>query len=857
MLFEENKTILETELLKKKRYLNIFHNPITAWIILIISLVLTVGAYFLSASFVQKRVEDRFSFRTIEIESAIKDRLGIYEQALWGGVGLMNSSQSVSRQEWAKYVETLKINQHWPGIQGIGFSIPVQPAEKQAHIRNIRSEGFPEYLIKPEGTRDLYSAIIYLEPFDWRNQRAFGYDMWSNKMRRRAMTYARDEGVAATSGIITLVQETKEDIQRGFLMYLPVYQTKTIPKTLQEKREQFEGWVYAPFRAGDLMRGIAGTEDLNIEFEIFDGETMSQEALLFDSNSELHLNRSQPNQGLQKTVSITLQGRLWTLYFSTHEPFLENSEMNQPRFVGLAGGFVDLLLFYVIYSLYFINRRAENIAKEMTQESRNANDELLLINTNLKKTTVSRDYMDSILQSMTDTLIVIGSDATIQTVNLATLYLLGYEESELVEKPIKWVITEEEQKLDLFSGTGLEKLIKKGSVQGIEMTYTAKKGQQIPMLFSSSVMEDKEGTFKGIVCVAQDITERKQAEDALRESEERWRSLTEDSPDLIFTLDSDLKIQFANNPFHGFTVEELIGTFFYQYIKENEKQDEVKAILKSVQRTGEQQSYETVYHTPEGEIIHYESQVVSRMQEGSKDATGLTVCTRNISQHKHLEKELQTKWVQLRQLAARLAEAEESERKRLSQELHDRVGQTLTILGINLSILKSQLPPEAKTELGGRLEDSQKMVEETIEVTRDIMAELRPGILDDFGLPDALRWFGEVFAKRTGIRVEIQSENLSRNDLSPAIETSLFRINQEAMTNVAKHGEATHILIFLEKMGDKIIYTIKDNGKGFDPESLSSPGWGLVAMRERSSSTGGQLHIESGPGKGTEIRIEY
>jgi PAS domain S-box-containing protein len=518
MLFEKNKTNLEKELLIKKRYINIFHNPVTAWFILITSLVLTVGAYFLSASFVQQRVEDRFSFRTTEIESAIKDRLRIYEQALWGGVGLMNSSISVSRQEWAKYVETLKINQHWPGIQGIGYSILVQPEEKQTHIEKFRSEGFPEYLIKPEGKRDLYSAIIYLEPFDWRNQRAFGYDMWSNEMRRIAMTYARDEGAASTSGIITLVQETKEDIQRGFLMYLPVYQTKTIPKTLKEKREQFVGWVYAPFRAGDLMKGIVGTEDPNIEFEIFDGETMSEEALLFDSNSELHLNQSHHNHDLQKTVGITLQGRPWTLHFSILDTFLENSEINQPRLVALAGGFVDLLLFYVIYSLYFINRRAETIAKEMTQESRNANDELILINMNLKKTTVSRNYMDSILQSMTDTLIVISSDTKIQTMNQATLNLLGYEESELVEKSIKSVITEGEQKLDLFSGTGLKKLIEKGSVQGIEMTYTSKEGRKIPMLFSVSVMKDKEGTFNGIVCMAQNITDRKNAEDQIKAS---------------------------------------------------------------------------------------------------------------------------------------------------------------------------------------------------------------------------------------------------------------------------------------------------------------------------------------------------
>ena len=368
---------------KKKRFVNIFHNPVTAWLILGTSLALTAGAYFVSDSFVQRRAEDRFNFRTNEIEHAIKDRLHIYEQTLWGGVAYMYASDSVTRQEWGKYVETLDVDRHWPGIQGIGFSIPVKPADRQAHINQIRSEGFPEYTIKPEGERDLYTAIIYLEPFDWRNKRAFGYDMWSNDMRRAAMTRARDEGIAATSGIITLVQETDDDVQRGFLTYLPVYKTKTIPKTVKERRAQFVGWVYAPFRAGDLMKGILGSEDPDSEFEIFDGKVTMEDALLFDSNNQIHLSNSSHAPHFNKTSHLTLQGRPWTIYFSTPDDHVVGGA-NQPRFVAMAGLCVDLLLFYVIYALYFINRRAENMAKEMTKELAQRTEEVQKTDKELK-----------------------------------------------------------------------------------------------------------------------------------------------------------------------------------------------------------------------------------------------------------------------------------------------------------------------------------------------------------------------------------------------------------------------------------------------------------------------------------------
>ena len=222
--------------------INIFHNRYTAWIILTLSLFLTLFASFLTYSYSKKIAEQRFNFRVSEIKAAIEDRMLFYQQALQGGVGLFNSSQEITREEFYQYVDNLTIQQYLPGIQGIGYSIPVKKEDKEAHIQSIRAEGFPEYTIKPETERAEYSAIIFLEPFDWRNQRAFGYDMWSNEIRRQAMSRAMDTGLPATSGIITLVQETDKNTQRGFLMYLPVYQ-KGLPKnTVEERRKAFQGW---------------------------------------------------------------------------------------------------------------------------------------------------------------------------------------------------------------------------------------------------------------------------------------------------------------------------------------------------------------------------------------------------------------------------------------------------------------------------------------------------------------------------------------------------------------------------------------------------------------------------------------
>jgi len=214
---------------------------------------------------------------------------------------------------------------------------------------------------------------------------------------------------------------------------------------------------------------------------------------------------------------------------------------------------------------------------------------------------------------------------------------------------------------------------------------------------------------------------------------------------------------------------------------------------------------------------------------------------------------------ELRALAVRLEEMEEAERRRLAQELHDSVGQNLTALGINLNVISNLLPSETETGLRKRLDDCFNLVEETTDRIRNVMAELRPSVLDDYGLVAALRWHAERFSERTGVAILMGEEDLKRQ-LPTAVAAAIFRIAQEALTNISKHARASQVTLQLQDVAGGVRFTVVDDGVGFDPNILRQPGgrsgWGLVTMRERATAMGGNLSVRSEPGKGTQVVVE-
>jgi signal transduction histidine kinase len=213
----------------------------------------------------------------------------------------------------------------------------------------------------------------------------------------------------------------------------------------------------------------------------------------------------------------------------------------------------------------------------------------------------------------------------------------------------------------------------------------------------------------------------------------------------------------------------------------------------------------------------------------------------------------------LHALGARLAEAEEAERRRLARELHDQVGQNLTALGINLNIVRAQMP-ETASPLQSRLEDSLALVEQTTERVRSVMAELRPPVLDDYGLMAALRWYGERFSSRASIAVDVQGIELDPR-LTLPVENALFRIAQEALTNVTKHAQAAHVTVTVEELNRTTVrLVIADDGIGFDPARLAESNerqrWGLLTMAERAEAVKGYCRVESRPEQGTRVVVE-
>ena len=230
----------------------------------------------------------------------------------------------------------------------------------------------------------------------------------------------------------------------------------------------------------------------------------------------------------------------------------------------------------------------------------------------------------------------------------------------------------------------------------------------------------------------------------------------------------------------------------------------------------------------------------------------------DITERKRSENALRDSGVQLQALSRRLVELQESERKELARELHDRVGQSLTALKINIDILQPALASQGNAEVLARVADSAALLESTMDTIENVMSELRPPMLDDHGLAAALDWHARNFSRRTGIGVAVRAGEPALRP-APQVEIALFRVAQEALNNVAKHARARRVEIALDHANGEYVMSVQDDGIGFDGVEDASdkpkPGLGMVTMRERAQAVGGHFEVQALPGLGTQLTV--
>ena len=362
----------------------------------------------------------------------------------------------------------------------------------------------------------------------------------------------------------------------------------------------------------------------------------------------------------------------------------------------------------------------------------------------------------------------------------------------------------------------------------------------------------------GIGVVATDITDRRLTEQALREQ----RALLAEAQKVAglgwWEWDPESGRLMWSDELHRIygTQRESFKPTFESYLERVHVEDRQQSgsLMARALMDGRGFTMHERIVRPGGELRYLRSHGEVVRNERGKPIKILGACL-DVTEQRHSESALRQAAQDLHALTRRLVQAEEAERRRIAGELHDRVGQSLSALNINLDIVLKD--PTLAAAAKRRLEDSLTLVDGTLQSIESVMAELRPPLLDEYGLAAALGWHADEFSRRSGLEIIVQdAATEAAKKLRPEAALALYRIAQEALNNVVKHARARTAHIDLSARENEIVLVVADDGRGFDPAAARRGRWGMSTMRERADAVGGRLNVESAPGEGTRVLVE-
>lgn len=622
----------------------------TAWTVLVLALAVTAALWRLSSLNLEQRLGDRFAFRIQEIESLVTDRLRAYEQVLWGTAALFAASDVVTRADWRNYVNVLRLEENYPGLQAVGYAERVKAAHRPVHVTRLRREGFPTYDIWPDLGQKEYTSIVYIEPFDWRNRRAFGFDMTSEPVRRNAMYRARDSGLPSITGKVVLVQETPVDTQNGFLMYIPIYRSDLPRANVEQRRQALLGYVYSPFRMNDLMGATLSAEMYDVHLEIFDGHAATAAARLYDSGGVAE-NGSRLKQGTSRIID--LYGREWLLRFVSMPALEAGLDEERPQLIAAVGIVISSLLFAVVWGLATTRERALALAQEMTLAIRERKAQLR-----------------EITSTLAEGLYVVDTHGRINFVNPAAERMLGRPAKELLGQDAHTLLHGHQGAGQVCGEHCSLRRLLAGAESGHAdyETFRTRAGR-IPVEVIAAPIE-RAGIRAGAVVAFHDISERQRTERELRESE-RFRVLFEYASDALLLIDEQGKVLDANRlalEITKYGKSELLATRTDELMRESASKSAF--LITDVSRrvnANEKVLVDVELMTREGGVVPAEASFSAFEHEGRL----LTlVAMRDVTERKRAESRLRQAFMQLEK-ATNEAQAANRQLEALNQRLRE------------------------------------------------------------------------------------------------------------------------------------------------------------------------------------------
>ncbi len=459
-------------------------------------------------------------------------------------------------------------------------------------------------------------------------------------------------------------------------------------------------------------------------------------------------------------------------------------------------------------------------------------------------------------ESISDAYASVDMNGRIQECNSAFEQLVGYTAKELRRltyldfTPKRWHAFE--------SRTVRDQVLKRGYSDVYEKEYRSKDGRVFPVELRAYLIKDPSGSPSGMWAIVRDITRRKQAEEALRESEERFRTLFSKAPIGVATADARCRFLDANDAFCGmlgYSKEQLLRKTILDVTHPGDRPAFLKVKADVWAGRGSGYSAERRYVRKDGSFLfgRITAQTIRDTEGKFLYAIGMF---EDITARKRAEERLKTYQERLRSLASQLALAEERERRRIATALHDEVGQSLALARLKVGELAGVSRREEFTAL---LQTVYEMIAQILQRTRSLTFELSPPVLYELGLGDAVGWLVEDFRKQNRIRWEFQGERLSP-PLEDDVRVTLFQGARELLFNVVKHARAGTVKVRVECDHAEARIRIEDDGVGFAAEDLGSnprgmTGFGLFSVRERLESLGGRLEIDSRIGGGTRAML--